>query len=178
MSTTSNEREFRDALGFFATGVVIITAAVDGNRIGATVSSFNSVSLTPRLVLFSIARSSHGLAQWKAARCLAISLLCEHQTDLSNKFARATGDKWVGLEDRRSNNGSPLLPGVLAHFECVLYAVHDGGDHDIFVCEVTSFTIHRTDLHPLVFYGGKYRKLGHLDRKQDPPDENLWLHGW
>jgi len=143
MSNTAGDREFRNALGLFATGIAVITADVGGNRLGATISSFNSVSLTPKLVLFSIARSSYGLTQWKEAKCLAISLLGEHQTDLSNRFARSTGDKWEGLEDRRAANGSPLLPDVLAYFECVPYAIYDGGDHDIFVCEVTSYMVHR-----------------------------------
>lgn len=180
MNTTAGKldtRAFRNALGRFATGVAIISAEVDGNKLGATVSSFNSVSLEPPLVLFSIARSAYGLAQWKAATALAISILGEHQIDLSNRFARAAGSKWEGLPDRRAGNGSPLPPDVLMHFECRPYAVYDGGDHDIFVCEVTAYAIHQPARQPLLFFSGRYRRLAQEDGTLAPED-NLWLHGW
>lgn len=173
-----NEREFRNSLGLFGTGVVIISSEVDGEKLGATVSSFNSVSLTPPLVLFSIARTSLALAKWRAATTLAISVLSENQTELSNRFARATGAKWDGLADKRTRNGAPLPPGCLAHFECVPYAVHNGGDHDIFVVEVKSYEVHHPGARPLLFFAGKYRQLAHDDARPTPPDENLWLHGW
>lgn len=172
-----NAREFRNALGQFATGVAIISAEVDGHKLGATVSSFNSVSLDPPLVLFSIARSSYGLAHWKAAKALAISILREHQIELSNRFARSAGAKWEGMGDRRAGNGSPLPPDVLLHFECRPYAVYDGGDHEIFVCEVTSYMIHHPGRLPLIFFSGRYRQLAHHDSVRAPED-NLWLHGW
>lgn len=172
-----NARDFRDALGLFATGVAVITAEVDGNKLGVTVSSFNSVSLDPPLVLFSIARSAYGLPQWKAAKALAISILAEHQTELSNRFARSSGAKWDGLSGGRAANGAPLPPDVLLHFECRPYAVYEGGDHDIFVCEVTGYTNHHAGRLPLLFFSGRYRRLVRDDGVQ-APEENLWLHGW
>ena len=175
--TKLNAREFRNALGLFATGVAIISAEVDGNKIGATVSSFNSVSLDPPLVLFSVARNAYGLPLWKAAKALAISVLGEHQIELSNRFARTTGSKWDGLSERRAINGSPLPPDILMHLECRPYAIYDGGDHEIFVCEVTSFTVHHPSALPLVFFSGRYRRLAHDDGTR-APDDNLWLHGW
>ena len=175
--TRLDARAFRNALGLFATGVAIISAEVDGNKIGATVSSFNSVSLDPPLVLFSVARNAFGLPLWKAAKALAISVLGEHQIELSNRFARATGSKWDGLSERRAGNGSPLPPDILMHLECRPYATYDGGDHEIFVCEVTSFTVHHPSALPLVFFSGRYRRLAHDDGTR-APDDNLWLHGW
>lgn len=175
---TLDTREFRNALGRFATGVAIVAAEVDGHRIGATISSFNSVSLDPPLVLFSLARSAYSFAQWKAARALAISLLAEHQTELSNRFARSGEHKWAGIEDRRAANNAPLVPGWVACFECEPYAVYDGGDHEIFVCRVTGFKVSAADSHPLVFYAGKYRSLRVEDGAAIPPDDNMWLHGW
>jgi flavin reductase (DIM6/NTAB) family NADH-FMN oxidoreductase RutF len=172
-----NERDFRNALGLFATGVVIITAEVNGNKLGATVSSFNSVSLKPPLVLFSVAHSAYGLRQWRAANALAISVLAEHQTELSNRFAKSSGAKWKGLEERRAGNGAPLPPDVLLHFECRPYAVHGAGDHDIFVCEVTGHANHYPGRLPLLFFSGRYRRLAPEEGVRGP-DENLWLHGW
>ncbi len=172
-----NERDFRDALGLFATGVAIISTEVNGNKLGATVSSFNSVSLNPPLVLLSIARTSHGLAQWKAARALAVSILGENQIELSNRFARAAAAKWEGLPDCRAANGAPLPPDSLMHLECKPYAIYDGGDHEIFVCEVTGYSRHQPGQPPLVFFSGRYRRLAHEDGTR-APEENLWLHGW
>src|SRR5215469_14150349 len=86
---TFTERSFRDALGLFPTGVAVVTTVTtDGARIGATVSSFNSVSLSPPLVLFSIARTSRSFAAWTTADTYAVNLLHEHQHAFSTRFAR------------------------------------------------------------------------------------------
>lgn len=177
-STALNERGLRDALGYFATGVAIITAQIDGEMLGATVSSFNSVSLKPPLVLFSLMRASFAIDRWKAASAFAISILDEEQVSISNRFARAGGNKWSGLDIRRAENGAPLPPGAIAHFECRPYAIYDGGDHDIFVCEVTTYQIRHPKRQPLVFYSGRYRLLDRHDADQAPPLDNSWLHGW
>ena len=174
----SSERGFRDALGFFATGVAVITAQVGDDKLGTTVSSFNSVSLDPPLVLFSLARTSLGFAKWKAASFFAISVLDEEQIAVSNRFAKAGGNKWAGLDIRHADNGAPLPPGAIAHFECRPYACYDGGDHEIFVCEVDRYRVHHPRRQPLVFFSGKYRRLDRHDADQAPPRDDLWLHGW
>ncbi len=174
-----DQREFRNALGQFATGVAIVTAAVDGQRLGATITSFNSVSLDPPLVLFSLIRKSLGFEQWKKAKALCISILSESQRDLSNRFAKAGKDKWDGLTkivDAR--NGAPMVPGVIAYFECEPERVCDGGDHEIFVCRVTDFHVKAGAQSSLIFFLGKYRHLQALDSDAGPPADNLWLHGW
>jgi flavin reductase (DIM6/NTAB) family NADH-FMN oxidoreductase RutF len=170
-------RAFRNALGQFATGVVIITTEVDGVKLGATVSSFNTVSLDPPLVLFSLSRTALGLPHWRAAKAFAISILGEQQTDISNRFAKAAGAKWEGLTDRRAQNGAPLPPDVMLHFECRPYAAYDGGDHEIFVVEVTGYTQHLPGRLPLVFFSGRYQRLA-SDDGAPAPDDNMWLHGW
>jgi len=174
---TIDQREFRNVLGQFATGIAIVTATVDGNRIGTTISSFNSVSLDPPLVLFSIANKSLGLMHWKAAKAMTVFILGEDQTELSNRFARAGGDKWAGLESAATANGSPALPGAIARFDCIPYAIYPGGDHEIFVCEVKSFAAAAKTL-PLIFHAGKYRNLKSTDASEAPPEVNMWLHGW
>lgn len=177
-SAALNERGFRDALGFFATGVAVITARVGDDKLGTTVSSFNSVSLNPRLVLFSLARASLGLDKWKAASAFAISVLDEEQFSVSNRFAKAGSNKWSGLDICYAENGAPLPPGAIVHFECRPYACYDGGDHDIFVCEVDRYCVHHPRRQPLVFFSGKYRHLDRSDADQGPPLDDLWLHGW
>jgi len=173
-----DQREFRNALGHFATGVAIVTANVNGNRMGSTISSFNSVSLTPPLVLFSLVRESLGFAQWKAANAFCIAVLGESQKDLSNQFAKAGTDKWQGLEIGIANNGAPVIPGAIAYFECEPYNYCDGGDHEIFVCRVTKFELGPQPEPSLIFFAGKYRTLDSLERISPPLLENAWLHAW
>jgi flavin reductase (DIM6/NTAB) family NADH-FMN oxidoreductase RutF len=152
-------RAFRDALAQFATGVAIVTTvAADGTRIGVTVSSFNSVSLDPPLVLFSVARSAYSLPAFLGARRYAVNILCADQAELSTRFARALEDKWGGSEWQAGGHGLPLAPGALAAFECDHYAEYDGGDHLILVGRVTRFE-RSPDGRPLLFFRGRYHQI-------------------
>ena len=156
----SEERAFRDALGMFATGVTVVTAAGDsGEPVGLTVSSFNSVSLDPPLVLFSIDREALSLAALRRAPGYAVSVLSADQIELSRRFASAGADKWTGLDLEFGFGGAPLIPGAIAAFECRPYATHEGGDHEIFVGQVVGHRI-APFAAPLVFFGGQYRRLG------------------
>jgi flavin reductase (DIM6/NTAB) family NADH-FMN oxidoreductase RutF len=133
-------RAFRQALGQFATGVAVITAqAADGSAIGLTMSSFNSVSVDPPLVLFSIDRKAFSLTAMTEAEGYAVNILGRDQQHLSNKFARSLADKWTAVEHTLGHTAAPLIAGALAHFECTPYARYDGGDHVIFVGEVGAF---------------------------------------
>ncbi|MCK1513164.1 flavin reductase family protein [Bradyrhizobium sp. 190] len=173
-----DSRAFRDALGSFATGVAIITSETAQGRIGATVSSFNSVSLDPPLILFSLARSAFGITHWRAAAHYGVVILPDDQSDMSNKFARSGGDKWSDLPVQRMNNGSPLLPDWLAYFECEPYANYDGGDHDIFVCRVSRFETRKGAEGPLVFFRGRYAALDRGSSVPTSPEIDFALHGW
>ena len=175
---TIDQRDFRNALGRFATGIAIVTATVHGTRIGATISSFNSVSLVPPLILFSMAKKSFGFAAWKAANAMAIFVLADDQSELSNRFARAGSDKWIGLDEVFTSNGSPALPGAIATFECTPYAAYQGGDHEIFVCEVQSFGTASARSQPLLFHAGRYCNLNSITSDRAPSDVDMWLHGW
>jgi flavin reductase (DIM6/NTAB) family NADH-FMN oxidoreductase RutF len=170
------DREFRDALGQFATGVAIVTTEVDGAMLGSTVSSFNSVSLSPPLILFSLARTAQTFKQWQKATHFGVTILAEHENELSNRFARGGAGKWEGLAPLRGVGGIPLLRGGLVTFECETYALYEGGDHEIIVGRVVAFT--RNEAAPLLFFGGRYRQL-HTDRPTEaPPASDPWLHGW
>ena len=101
-------RAFRNALGQFPTGVCVVTArAPDGEDLGMTMSSFNSLSLDPPLVLFSIDRRSHRLDQWQEAKGYAINVLAESQRDVSGRFARPSCNKWAGIDFDRGEAGAP-----------------------------------------------------------------------
>ncbi len=155
------DREFRNALGLFPTGVAIVTTiAPDGTKVGMTVSSFNSVSLSPPLILFSVGRSAKAFNVWGAAETYAVCLLREGQEELASHFARSSNDKWVGLEPM-VHNGFLHLPGALAWLDCDSYARHEGGDHLVLIGRVRAITVADEEVHsrPLVFYKGRYRRL-------------------
>ena len=156
-------RAFRNALGQFPTGVCVVTArAPDGEDLGMTMSSFNSLSLDPPLVLFGIDRRSRGLDGWREAEGYAINVLSESQREVSGRFARPSSNKWAGVEFDRGHAGAPRLRGVNACFECRPFADHDGGDHVLFVAEVVRFRAF-ADRAPLIFCKGNYGALKPTD---------------
>jgi 3-hydroxy-9,10-secoandrosta-1,3,5(10)-triene-9,17-dione monooxygenase reductase component len=160
--TAFDPMEFRKALGSFATGVTIITTrAGDGSPIGLTVNSFNSVSLNPPLVLWSLAETSLSLPTFRAAPHWAVHVLASNQEELSGRFAKRGEDKFSGLDVEEGHGGVPLLRGCVARFQCRTAFQYEGGDHVIFVGEVLAFD--RAETAPLVFHGGRY---AHATRRE------------
>ena len=149
---------FRRALGQFPTGICVATCRVENEDLWMTMSSFNSLSLDPPLVLFSIDRRARGLPLWEKAASFAINILAENQREMSARFARAHPRKGEGVCFTRGIAGAPILSGVAAVFECVPCATHDGGDHLLFIAEVKQFTVNG-DRAPLVFSKGRYASL-------------------
>jgi flavin reductase (DIM6/NTAB) family NADH-FMN oxidoreductase RutF len=183
MSATTcrfSDREFRDALGLFATGVTVVTGiSSDGARLGTTISSFSSVSLDPPLVLFSLSRRAAGFTAWSAVETFAVNILAEDQSAISTRFARAMTDKWEGVAPVYGANRCPLLNEALAWIECSSYGKHDGGDHLILVGRVDRLTVrNRAEFRPLLFFRGKYRRLDSEQAIPTPADADQWLHGW
>lgn len=154
------ERTLRNALGSFATGVTIVTARLeDGTPLGLTVSSFNAVSLTPPLVLFSVGNKALGLSQWRSAKQYVINVLSEEQRELSNRFGRPAGDKWAGISVREVAGGF-IFDGAIMAFECEAYRQYEGGDHEIMLGRVKAFhDLERSNDQPLIFYRGKYNQI-------------------
>lgn len=154
-----DQREFRTALGHFATGITVVTArASNGDLLGVTVNSFNSVSLDPPLVLFSLERRALSLPAFETAGSFAVNILSDSQTHLSQNFARTQGDKWQGIAFDLWETGSPILQGCLAAFDCRTHAIHDGGDHRIFLGEVLRFEA-QAEGTPLLYFRGSYTTL-------------------
>lgn len=148
-------KAFRAALGTFATGVTVITAVGrNGEPIGLTANSFNSVSLEPPLVLWSLAKKAFSLQDFVAAKHWAVHVLSAEQEGISNQFARSGQDKFAGVACVPSEHGVPLLQRCAARFECKTTFQYEGGDHIIFVGEVQQFE--KNALAPLVFHAGKY----------------------
>lgn len=159
---------FRQALGQFPTGICVVTSVIGADKLGVTISSFNSLSLDPPLVLFSLDRRAASLAGWKQAEGYAINVLSENQADLSSRFSRALTNKWEGLACDGETDLGLALPGAAAVFHCAPWAVHDGGDHLLFIGRVVSFRSF-PDRRPLVFNKGRYAAL-----QGDVPDSGTW----
>ncbi len=149
----------RTALGAFVTGITVITArGRQGEWVGLTVNSFNSVSLDPPLVLWSLSLNSPSLAVIKQATHYAVNVLSEGQQDVSQRFASSQPDKFSGLGCSVGLGGVPLLPDCCASFECRNVAQHPGGDHLILIGEVERFS-HQRERAPLIYFNGGYRSL-------------------
>lgn len=151
-------RAFRNALGAFPTGVIVVTAAFGDKRVGLTIGSFTSLSLQPRLVMFSVACGAKSLPWLLKARQYGINVLRNDQQAMSVQFANAHHDKWANVALRTGPTGCLLLADALAAFECIPHATYEGGDHVILVGEVTHFESDGT-ADPLVFYRGRYAQL-------------------
>jgi flavin reductase (DIM6/NTAB) family NADH-FMN oxidoreductase RutF len=151
-------RRFRNSLGMFATGITVITARTPaGEPIGLTVNSFNSVSLDPPLIVWSLSSNLPSRPIFENCEYYAINVLAEDQAELSQRFASRMEDRFAGLEFEEGVGGVPLLKGCCARFECRNTVRHEGGDHVVFISEVLSFD--REEREPLIYFGGAYRRL-------------------
>ncbi|MBI2769011.1 MAG: flavin reductase family protein [Burkholderiales bacterium] len=148
--------QFRAALGMFATGVTIVTArTADGAMVGLTANSFNSVSLQPPLVLWSLARAAGSLQAFSAGSHYAVNILAADQKALAERFALKGGERWAGVAFTEGLGGAPLLTGAAATFECFNRSRYEEGDHVIFVGEVERCSARR-GASPLLFHGGRF----------------------
>lgn len=156
LSPNFSSTEFRQALGMFATGVTIVTArSLNGELIGLTANSFNSVSLSPPLVLWSLSRLAGSMGAFSAGSHYAINILSADQQALARQFATKDIDRFAGVAYSQGAGGAPVLDGSAASFECFNRSQYEEGDHVIFVGEVERCS-HRTGASPLLFHGGRY----------------------
>jgi flavin reductase (DIM6/NTAB) family NADH-FMN oxidoreductase RutF len=153
------DRDFRSTLGRFATGVTVVTAlSADGESIGVTISSFNSVSLEPPLILWSLSLSSPNLETFRNASHYAVNVLSIDQQEISDRFASRSNKSFAGIPQHTGLGGAPLIEGCCACFECANEAHYPGGDHLIFVGRVERFAESQAE-SPLIFHNGRYCQL-------------------
>lgn len=168
MQQSFDSQHFRQALGAFTTGVTIVTAVdAAGSDVGMTANSFNSVSLTPPLVLWSIARNSSHVDAFLRAQHFAVHILSSDQDALATRFATKNVDRFEGLAIERGLENLPLLEGVAARLECRTAFQYEGGDHVIIVGEVLA--LEHWDREPLVFKRGRYALAVGKSAAPSPP---------
>jgi flavin reductase (DIM6/NTAB) family NADH-FMN oxidoreductase RutF len=156
-----SSRDFRNALGWFATGIAVMTTCeADGRFVGITVNSFSSVSLDPPLISFCLDRNALSVNSFLNAKHFGVNVLSEHQETLSAAFARSssTGDKFVGLAYEVGASGCPLLTDCLTHLECEREVAHEAGDHLIVIGRVVRL-MQRSEGRPLLYFRGRYAKI-------------------
>lgn len=150
--------QFRQVLGHFSTGVVVVTAVDGGTAVGLSVNSFTAVSLDPPLVAFCANRQSTTWAAIRRAGAFCVNILAEDQEAVARVFAARGADRFAGIGWAPAASGSPRLHGVLAWLDCQIEAVHDGGDHEICLSRVDALDVERRE-GPLVFYRGGYGRF-------------------
>lgn len=156
LSPTFSASDFRAALGMFATGVTIVTAYdASGRRVGLTANSFNSVSLSPPLVLWSLSCGAASLAVFAKQSHYAINVLAADQRALAERFASRALDRFEGVAFSEGVGGAAIIRGAAAVFECRNRSQYEEGDHVIFVGEVERCE-HRIGALPLIFHRGRY----------------------
>ena len=156
LTPSFSAQDFRLALGAFATGVTVVTALDPAGRpVGLTANSFNSVSLTPPLVLWSLSRRAGSLPAFSGGSHYAINILAADQRALAERFATKDVDRFAGLDFREGAGGAPVIPGSAAVFECYNRSQYEEGDHIIFVGEVERCE-RREGALPLIYHGGRY----------------------
>jgi flavin reductase (DIM6/NTAB) family NADH-FMN oxidoreductase RutF len=156
VAPTFSAQEFRAALGTFATGVTVVTSLdASGRPVGLTANSFNSVSISPPLVLWSLSQRAGSMPAFTGGSHYAINILAADQRVLAERFASRDLDRFAGLAYRQGAGGAPVLEGAAAVFECFNRSRYEEGDHVIFVGEVERCE-RREGAQPLIFHGGRY----------------------
>ncbi len=154
-------RHLRNALGRFTTGVTIVTCCdAQGGYVGLTANSFNSLSLDPPLVLWSLRLASPALAAFEVAPRFAINVLAEAQVELARRFAARGEDRFAEGGWALGEHGAPVLAGCAAVIECQALSQQTTGDHRLFIGEALACS--ESALPPLVFQAGHYRLLGEV----------------
>jgi flavin reductase (DIM6/NTAB) family NADH-FMN oxidoreductase RutF len=170
-SSSIDPRDFRNALGTYATGVTIITAlAPDGKPYGLTCNSFASVSLNPPLVLWSLGMFSQGLGIFQNASHFTVNVLGASQQALASQFAKSAGDKFAGVEWTAGLGNAPVLKDSIANFQCRAANRYYGGDHIIFLGAVEAYAYN--GLEPLLFARGGFGRFRSPDESSGNSDSS------
>jgi 4-hydroxyphenylacetate 3-hydroxylase, reductase component len=155
MPTSFDTKDLRKAFSKFGTGVTVMTAvSPEGVQAGVTANSFNTVSMDPPIVLWSLALTSPSLRVFRDAGHFVVNVLGLHQVELSQRFSRPHPDKFGGLAVGQANCGAPVLANCAATLECLTVSEQTVGDHVLFLGQVKHYEY--ASVEPLLFFNGKY----------------------
>ena len=159
---------YRQALGAFATGVTIVTTCTEqGDRTGITANSFNSVSMSPPLVLWSLDSHSGSKVLFDNSPCFTVNILASTQTELAKHFAKSgIKDKFTDTEFTSGITGCPVLTGCAATFQCRKKVAHEEGDHTIYIGEVLDYELH--DRQALIYHRSEFGVVSDMPSTNNP----------
>jgi flavin reductase (DIM6/NTAB) family NADH-FMN oxidoreductase RutF len=167
MTAALGQLELRRVFAAYPTGVAAVSALVDGGPRGIAASSFVSVSLSPPLVSFCVARTSTTWPVLRAAPRLGISVLAAHQEQAGRQLGARNGERFAALSWRATEAGAVRICGASAWLDCSLERQIPAGDHDIVLLRVLDMALADDDVPPLVFHGSTYRRLQPHGRIED-----------
>jgi flavin reductase (DIM6/NTAB) family NADH-FMN oxidoreductase RutF len=155
---TVDKNELRRVMGHFATGVTVITTCDEnGNPFGLTANAVSSVSLVPPLILVCVDKRADTYPYFERSKVFVVNILSDAQESISRRFATSGIEKFDGIGYHKNESGCAILDDAVGHVECRIVQAHDAGDHTIYVGEVE--TVDASDVPPLLFFRGGYRKL-------------------
>jgi flavin reductase (DIM6/NTAB) family NADH-FMN oxidoreductase RutF len=149
--------DFKQALGRYASGVVVVAVMTDDGPVGFTCQSFSSLSLTPPLVMFAAAVDGNSWSKMRSVSAVGISVLGHDDEAVAVQFATSGIDKFAGVAWHLAPNGAPLITGACAHVSGQVSASTTYGDHDLVVVAVDALAFE--DSEPFVYYRGQFRRL-------------------
>tara|TARA_Y100001970_G_C14194357_1_gene837204 strand:+ start:379 stop:846 length:468 start_codon:yes stop_codon:yes gene_type:complete len=150
-----NQKNFKNTLSQFSTGVTVISIKSEKKIIGKTVNSFSSLSLSPPLVLFSLDKKSSSISNFKKTKYLSINFLNKNQKHISINFAKKNS-KWNNTDFFYTQFHTPIIKGCLANLECIIEKLIPMGDHIIFICKVINILNNSNKVKPLIYYNTNY----------------------
>jgi flavin reductase (DIM6/NTAB) family NADH-FMN oxidoreductase RutF len=164
MSFPVTPETMRDTMRMWASGVSIVTSANGSEPSGLTVSAFNSLSLTPPMVLVCIHKDSHTVPYIDQSGSFAVSFLNSEQPHLSDRFAGripfAEGeDRFTGVETFVAETGAPIIQSAIAWVDCKVATKHDGSTHWMYIGEVVATGQNSADTAPLLYFNRSYREI-------------------
>ncbi|MGW0555407.1 flavin reductase family protein [Streptomyces sp. NPDC002926] len=159
------QRSFRDVLGCFSTGVVLVTAESDGGPVGMAVNSFTSVSLDPPLIAFCAALTSTTWPAIRATGGFAVSILSDTHEEICRTFSAPDADRFAGRDWARTPAGRPVTADGLGWLDCRIRTVQVAGDHHLVIAEAEDWSL-GADARPLIFQGGRFAGLRERSRAE------------
>lgn len=156
-SGAASSAAFKLAMRRLASGVALVTTAVEGQRAGLVATSVTSVSAQPAslLVCTNHATSAHDAIDRASRFC--VSLLGEGDEEIAAQFAsserraeRFRSGEWIQAPD-----GMPALASALAWFECEVEVRLAHHSHTIFIARPTTVSL-GNPRRPLVYFEQRY----------------------
>ena len=152
--TITNNKNYKKTLSKFSTGITVICVKKGDDTIGKTVNSFNSLSLEPPLVLFSLGKDSSSINDFANSKFLTINILSNKQKNFFLFFSQKKPN-FEKIEFIEGKNKTSLIPNCIANLECKLIENIKKGDHFLFICKVLNF--YKNDkLKPLIYFNSNY----------------------